>query len=98
MQYRLSNKTIDLKTDKTFCIQEGKKIISGTYIKSILDTNKFIVTFITKEEKFLMYFDLDMGIVTGDTESTQKLESFGKETAKSFLRDKIDKFISVVKR
>lgn len=97
MVYRLSNKSIDLRPDRTFTIQEQENIISGTYVKSILDTNKFIITFTTTEKKFLMYFDLDMGIVTGDTEGTQKLKSFGKQTIQSVLRDKINKLISVVK-
>lgn len=98
MVLRLNNKIIDLKPNRTFIITENNKILEGTYVKSVLDTNKFIATFKTNDKKFLMYFDLDNSIVAGEDIGVQKLQSFSKQSFKNILRNIFGNFVSIIKR
>lgn len=96
MVYKTNTRTIELKPDKTFNIKEENSIIQGTYSKSILDTNKFIITF-KADNSFLMYFDLDAGILVGNTTDTETLQNFRKQSSQSFFRNIIKKLFSVIK-
>ena len=97
MIYILENgKTIKLNPDKTFSIIHLNHKTTGTYVKSILDTNKFIVTFTSNTGKFLIYFDVDNNTVIGEDKNILKLKSFKKKSLKSISRDIVNKLSSVV--
>lgn len=98
MVLRLNNKIIDLKPNRTFTITENNRVLTGSYVKSVLDTNKFITTFKIDNKKFLMYFDLDNNIVAGEDIGVQKLQSLSKQSFKNFLRNIFGNFILIIKR
>lgn len=98
MIYILENgKTIKLNPDKTFSIIHLNHKTTGTYVKSILDTNKFIVTFTSNTEKFLMYFDVDSNTVIGEDKNILKLKGSRKKTSESISRNIITKLVSIIK-
>jgi len=99
MIYKLADgRVVDLMSNQAFTITNGRQIISGTYTKSILDTNKFIVNFNSNNKDFLLYFDLDSNITIGEGSGIIKLNSLGKQSSKSILRNMFNKLSFIIER